>query len=90
MINAAAHRLWVQRAAEPLLTDATSLRVPVTMIHGEQDPRPAWATDDLHAALPGARRSVVAGAGHAPWVERPAQVRSLVLDALSRAPRPRG
>ena len=90
VINAAAHRLWTHRAAEPLLTDATSLRAPVAMIHGEADPRPAWASDDLAAALPDVHRTVVAGAGHAPWVERPEEVRSLVLDALSRPPRPCG
>ena len=89
-INEAAHRLWVQRAAEPVLPAAASLHVAVTLIHGEQDPRPAWASDDLLAALPRVHRTVVAGAGHAPWVERPEEVRCLVLDALGHPDPPAG
>lgn len=87
-INAAANRgLWAEQLDQPLLVSAAGLQVPVTMIHGDQDPRPAWANDDLHAALPHAHRAIVAGAGHAPWVERPDEVQRLVLTAL-RAPPP--
>lgn len=78
----------LERAVEPLLPGATGLRVPVMMVHGAEDPRPAWTSDDLLAALPRATRTVVAGAGHAPWVERPDEVRRLVGRALDRADPP--
>ena len=86
VINAAVHRLWAQRATHPLLPAAAGLKTLVTMVHGELDPRPWWASDELLDALPHAARTVVAGAGHAPWVERPDEVQRLVLAALDQGP----
>ena len=44
-------------------------------------------TEDLRqaAALPDASRTVLGDAGHAPWAERPADTRSLIIDALRPA-----
>ncbi|HJV08264.1 MAG TPA: alpha/beta hydrolase [Acidimicrobiales bacterium] len=61
-----------------LASQCASLSVPVLVLHGAEDPRPAWATDSLVAALPDAQRVVVAGAGHLPFVERPAAFRDVV------------
>jgi proline iminopeptidase len=55
------------------------------MILGEDDPRPWTASDSLLAALPAASRVVLKDAGHAPWAERPADTRRLVIDALRPA-----
>jgi proline iminopeptidase len=86
-VNAAANRgLWNDRATEDLRAAAARVTCPVTMIFGKDDPRPWAASDSLLAALPGATRTVLEDAGHAPWAERPAGTRRLLLRALRPAP----
>lgn len=58
------------------------LDVPVLIVDGERDIRPRWAVDSLERALPRARRVVLEGAGHLPWVEDPAGFREAVGVAL--------
>lgn len=54
---------------------------PTLVVHGEADPVcPAGAGRALAAAIPGARLLVVPGAGHAPFLSRPAAI----ADALHR------
>jgi proline iminopeptidase len=85
-INTSAYReLWTDRETEDLLLAARRITCAVTMIFGEDDPRPWTASDSLLAALPDANRIVLKGAGHAPWAERPADTRRLILDALRPA-----
>jgi proline iminopeptidase len=86
VINAAANReLWQDRASEDLLLSAARITCPVTMLSGADDPRPWTATDSLLEALPNARRIVLDHAGHAPWAERPADTRQVILGALRSA-----
>jgi proline iminopeptidase len=83
VINMAANReLWSDRQTEDLSLAAARVTCPVTMIFGEDDPRPWTASESLLAALPSASRVVLKGAGHAPWAERPADTRRLIIDAL--------
>ncbi|MGD0701483.1 MAG: alpha/beta hydrolase [Trebonia sp.] len=85
-INMAANRqLWNDRATEDLCLAAARVSCPVTMIFGADDPRPWTASDSLLAALPAASRIVLKDAGHAPWAERPADTRRLIIDALRPA-----
>lgn len=87
VINTAANReLWGDRGTEDLLQAAARVTCPVTMIFGHDDPRPWAAADSLLAALPDASRTVLSGAGHAPWAERPADTRGLIAVALRPAP----
>lgn len=51
----------------------------------DDDPRPWTASGSLLAALPNAGRTVLNDAGHAPWAERPAGTRRLIIDALRPA-----
>jgi len=89
-INEAANReLWNDRQTEDLLLAAARVTCPVTMIFGNDDPRPWTASDSLLAALPNASRIVLADAGHSPWAERPADTRALIIDALLPALRAR-
>jgi proline iminopeptidase len=82
-INMAANRqLWGDRETEDLLQAAGRVACPVTMICGNDDPRPWTATDSLLAALPDASRIVFDDAGHSPWDERPADTRQAILRAL--------
>lgn len=83
VINRRANReLWADRASKDLLALAHDLPVPVLLVAGKDDPRPWRAADDLVAALPRARRVVLERAGHAPWVERPAELQRLLMQAL--------
>lgn len=56
------------------------------LLFGADDPRPWTASDSLLAALPNASRIVFERAGHAPWVERPADTRRALIDTLRSAP----
>ena len=85
-INTTAYReLWNDRETEDLRRAAARITCPVTMIFGDDDPRPWTASDSLLAALPNANRIVLKDAGHAPWAERPADTRRLIIDALRPA-----
>jgi proline iminopeptidase len=87
-VNETANReLWADRATEDPHQAADRVTCPVTMLFGTDDPRPWTASDSLLAALPNARRIVLNGAGHAPWAERPADTRQLIIDALRPARR---
>ncbi len=59
------------------------LDVPVLIVHGSEDPRPAWAVDSLAAALPHAEVHVLAGAGHLPWVEAPHETAAALATFLA-------
>lgn len=74
-LNAAPEDEWLRRCAQ--------LTVPVLVLQGERDPRPLQAVDSMLNALPTARRVVLRGAGHYPWVERPEELRREV-EAWSR------
>ena len=86
-INFTANReLWNDRQTEDLRLAAARVTCPVTMLFGAGDPRPWTASDSLLAALPDASRIIFDGAGHAPWAERPADTRQVLIDALRPAP----
>lgn len=84
VVNGRANReLPADSTAQDLLEVARAVQAPVVLVQGADDPRPWSATDGLLTALPRARRVVVDQAGHAPWRERPGEVRALTLEALS-------
>jgi proline iminopeptidase len=83
---AANRELWDDRETEDLRLAAARITCPVTMIFGNDDPRPWTASDSLLAALPDATRIVLKDAGHAPWAERPADTGRVIIDALTRPP----
>jgi proline iminopeptidase len=83
-VNTAANRqLWADRDTEDLLGVARSVRCRVLMLFGADDPRPWAVTTPLYEALPAVERVVLDGAGHAPWAERPDDVRDLLSAFLS-------
>lgn len=69
--------------AEALLAQCRALDVEALLLHGEQDPRPPFAIDDLTDALPRAVVRVIAGVGHTPWLERPGAVAAIVRPWLA-------
>lgn len=60
----------------------SSLPMPVTYIHGDGDPRPAFAVQDLAAHTPHHTFHLVPGAGHSPWRERPELIREVLRAAV--------
>jgi proline iminopeptidase len=77
------HELSADRETEDLHAVARRVTSPVTMLFGEDDPRPWHASDSLFAELRDARRVVLPNAGHSPWAEQPAECRELVKVALA-------
>jgi pimeloyl-ACP methyl ester carboxylesterase len=73
---------WEALVADlPALEDSlSSIEVPMAFVHGERSPIPVTASSDAVALLPDATLTLVEGAGHFPWFERPGSVR----DALDR------
>lgn len=67
------------------LAECRSLDVPVLIVEGAEDPRPAWALDGMVEALPRAERVVLPGVGHLPWVEDPEGLATVLRNFLSRA-----
>ena len=59
------------------------VRMPVLIIHGEQDPIPAASAAEWEAAFPEAELVIVEPSGHFPHVEKPAAFRRAV-DAFLR------
>jgi proline iminopeptidase len=55
-----------------------ALDLPVLLLHGKEDIRPAWAIDTLADALPNAEVHLIAGAGHLPWVEAPRETQAAI------------
>jgi proline iminopeptidase len=59
------------------------IRVPVLLIHGDQDPRPPWSVDSLAHALPEAVVKILPDVGHLPWLEAPAALAALLRAFLA-------
>ncbi|MBT2401172.1 alpha/beta fold hydrolase [Streptomyces sp. ISL-100] len=54
------------------------LRMPVVIVDGAEDIRPRDAVNSLEQALPNVSRVTLAGAGHMPWAESPAEFAAAV------------
>jgi proline iminopeptidase len=74
--------------ADQALAQLPALAPPLLVLHGSDDPRPVAATDSLVAASRDARQTVIVGAGHSPWVEKPSDTRQLILGFLDADPKP--
>ena len=70
-----------QAAMDPLQGRLAAVTTPTLVVVGAVDPARARA-EEVATAIPGARLAVVAGAGHAPHLERPDRFHALVLDFL--------
>ena len=61
--------------------------VPVLIVHGDQDPIPVEMVREMHDALPDSRLSLVAGSGHFPFIEKPADFWPVVQEFLRQRQR---
>jgi 2-succinyl-6-hydroxy-2,4-cyclohexadiene-1-carboxylate synthase len=73
-----------QGAMEPLHGRLAHVVAPALVVVGADDPARARA-EEVASAIPGARLAVVAGAGHAPHLERAERFHALLLDFLTEA-----
>jgi 2-succinyl-6-hydroxy-2,4-cyclohexadiene-1-carboxylate synthase len=86
---AASLRLHGTGAQEPLWDRLGELRPPVLLVAGGLDQKFAALAERMAAAIgPSAEVALVARAGHAAHLERPAEVATLVRDFLDRAGSP--
>lgn len=70
-------------AATDLRAALAAVDLPTLVVHGAQDPIcPAGAGRALAAAIPGARLALLPGAGHAPFLTRPAELTAALLPFL--------
>ena len=77
-VMAAQRAMASRKDARPLLG---SIRVPVTVVYGEDDPVIARAeAEALAAAISGAAFVPIAGAGHLPPMETPEKVTTAIRD----------
>ena len=64
------------------------IAVPVLVLHGREDPRPARVAERLAATLPTAKLVLIPDCGHVPWLEQPhvvrREVRAFLSDITSR------
>ena len=88
LLEASPHNLTgsgnLQKLSQPALGRLAAINVP-TLILGESDIPDVHAhCGAIQAGVPGAKRIVVPGAGHLPFLERPDEFNRLVLDFLAR------
>lgn len=60
-----------------------AVTVPVLVMDGQLDPRPAEALDSLLEVLPDVTRVQVEDAGHWPWIEQAQRTKQLLLEFLT-------
>lgn len=63
-----------------------SIRVPTLVLVGSEDTPFLGATDYMSAKIPGARKVVIEGAGHAANIDKPAEFNAAVLEFLDSLP----
>lgn len=72
-------KVWEGQAP---LARCRTLDAPVLVVHGAEDPRPAWAVESMVEVLPSAELRVLPGAGHLPWVEEAESFAAVVGEFL--------
>lgn len=64
-----------------------TLKRPVLIIQGHQDPIGDKTAEDIHALLAGSTLTYVNRCGHFPWIEQPEAFREAIAGFLSSAPK---
>lgn len=72
------------RDREPLLDRLASLSVPALIVCGENDESFLQPSRDLQAAIDGSELTIIAGAGHSPATEKPADFNRALSGFLDR------
>jgi pimeloyl-ACP methyl ester carboxylesterase len=69
---------------ESLLGRLASLTVPTLIVCGENDEPFLQPSREMEAAIPGSELTIIAGAGHAPATETPAEFNRTLAGFLDR------
>lgn len=70
-VNSLLNAEWAEYLAGLDRRRLAQLTVPTLVVHGQQDPRPAWAAREVAEALPNAQFTLLEGVGHYPYLEEP-------------------
>lgn len=82
-VNTALNADWARLLADDSFVEAACrIDVPVLVVHGSLDPRPARLAERLAASLPNARLAIIPKTGHSPWVEQPKATRQALRQFL--------
>jgi len=73
--------IWQSLGDYDLRDSLASVRVPILVVHGRQDPIPLSSSEEAARAL-GTTCVVIEGSGHVPYVEQPGQLFPLLRDFL--------
>jgi proline iminopeptidase len=79
------HKRYVQRPT--LFREVAALDVPALFLHGGEDIRPSWATEQVAALMPRARFVLLPAADHYPYRTHPDEVRAHADAFLRSLPR---
>lgn len=87
-VNAAINADWSRLLADDAFVEAACrIDVPVLVVHGALDQRPARLAERLAASLANARLAIIPNAGHSPWVEQPKATRHVLRQFVTSVPR---
>jgi proline iminopeptidase len=84
-VNAQLNKAWNAHAADPKFQSAAkALKIPKILIHGEEDPRPAWPNKQFAEDSTGSLFRLIPKSGHYPWVESPQVLAHAIRSFLVR------
>jgi proline iminopeptidase len=84
-VNALLNKAWNAHAADPTFqASAKSLAIPKLLLHGEEDPRPAWPNKQFAEDSTSSTFRLIPKSGHFPWVENPEVLASALRSFLVR------
>jgi proline iminopeptidase len=61
-----------------------SIRVPTLIVHGKQDPLPAWCSERIHEHIPGSELHLIDRCGHFPYIEQPDTLAAIFRRFMNR------
>lgn len=61
------------------------LKMPVLIVHGEQDIVPVWTAYELHGLIPKSKLVVIKECDHFPYIEQPAEFFTVMKDFINSA-----
>jgi proline iminopeptidase len=84
-VNALLNKAWNAHAADASFQlKAKSLAIPKLLLHGEEDPRPAWPNKQFAEDSRNSLFRLIPKAGHFPWIENPEVLASALRSFLVR------
>jgi proline iminopeptidase len=84
-VNVLLNKEWNAHAADPnFQSKAKSLAIPKLLLHGEEDPRPAWPNKQFADDSTNSLFRLIPKAGRFPWIGSPEVLASALRSFLVR------